>query len=86
MQELASAAAMSRASFAERFRKVSGMPPVTYLSRWRMMLAQRALRDPDTRIGPLAARLGYGSESAFSNAFKREMGVSPMHYRRSAAA
>lgn len=84
LQELANAAAMSRASFAERFRKVSGMPPVAYLSRWRMLLAQRALRDGDTRIGPLAAELGYGSESAFSNAFKREIGVSPVHYRREA--
>jgi AraC-like DNA-binding protein len=47
-----------------------------------MMLAQRELRDGDARIGPLAAKLGYGSESAFSNAFKRELGISPMHYRR----
>jgi AraC-like DNA-binding protein len=82
LEELARAAAMSRASFAERFRRVSGMPPLAYLSRWRMMLAQRELRDGDARIGPLAAKLGYGSESAFSNAFKRELGISPMHYRR----
>jgi AraC-like DNA-binding protein len=84
LEELANAAAMSRASFTERFRRVADMPPVAYLSRWRMMLAQRALRDGDVRIGPLAARLGYGSESAFSNAFKREVGVSPTRYRREA--
>ncbi|TWH34561.1 AraC-type DNA-binding domain-containing proteins [Isoptericola variabilis J7] len=29
-------------------------------------------------------RVGYGSESAFSTAFKRELGVSPLHYRRQA--
>lgn len=73
---------MSRASFAERFRRVAGMPPLTYLSKWRMMLAQRALADDETRIGSLATRLGYASESAFSNAFKRQIGVSPAAYRR----
>lgn len=82
LAELAGAAGMSRTSFAERFRRLAGAPPLTYLSRWRMVLAQRALRDPDVRVGALAAELGYGSESAFSNAFKRELGLSPLHYRR----
>jgi AraC-like DNA-binding protein len=81
LDELARASAMSRTSFAERFRSVAGVPPLTYLNRWRMLLAQRALRDGDTRVGPLAVELGYASESAFSNAFKREVGVSPLRYR-----
>ncbi|MDT5130623.1 MAG: hypothetical protein QOH54_6267 [Mycobacterium sp.] len=81
LDELARASAMSRTSFAERFRAVAGVPPLTYLNRWRMLLAQRALRDGDTRVGPLAVELGYTSESAFSNAFKREVGVSPLRYR-----
>ncbi|MEV0842326.1 AraC family transcriptional regulator [Actinocatenispora sera] len=87
--ELAGAAAMSRTSFAERFRAVAGVPPLTYLNRWRMLLAQRALRGGDVRVGELADRLGYGSESAFSTAFKRAVGESPLRYRhrvRSGAA
>jgi AraC-like DNA-binding protein len=81
LPELAQAAAMSRTSFAERFRTVAGQPPLTYLSRWRMLLAQRALRDRDVRIASLASDLGYASESAFSTAFKREVGESPLRYR-----
>ncbi len=81
LAELARAAAMSRTTFAERFRTVAGMPPLTYLSRWRMLLAQRALRTSDVRVGSLAAELGYASESAFSTAFKREVGDSPLRYR-----
>jgi AraC-like DNA-binding protein len=81
LDQLARASAMSRTSFAERFRAVAGVPPLTYLNRWRMLLAQRALRDGDVRVGPLAVELGYTSESAFSNAFKREVGVSPLRYR-----
>jgi len=81
LEELARSAAMSRTSFAERFRTVAGVPPLTYLNRWRMLLAQRALRDGDTRVGSLASDLGYASESAFSTAFKREVGESPLRYR-----
>lgn len=81
LEELARAAAMSRTSFAERFRTMAGVPPLTYLNRWRMLLAQRALRDGDVRVGTLAAELGYASESAFSTAFKREVGESPLRYR-----
>jgi AraC-like DNA-binding protein len=81
LDELARASAMSRTSFAERFRTLAGVPPLTYLNSWRMLLAQRALRDGDTRVGSLALALGYTSESAFSNAFKREVGVSPLRYR-----
>jgi AraC-like DNA-binding protein len=81
LEQLARTAVMSRTSFAERFRTVAGVPPLTYLSRWRMLLAQRALRDGDARVGSLAAELGYASESAFSTAFKREVGESPLRYR-----
>lgn len=46
-----------------------------------MPLAQRALRDGDVHVGSLAADLGYASESAFSTAFKREVGESPLNHR-----
>ncbi|MEO3805130.1 AraC family transcriptional regulator [Nonomuraea sp. B1E8] len=82
LEELAVAAAMSRSSFARHFRAVAGMPPLTYLSRYRMLLAQRALRDGGTRVAELAADLGYASEAAFSTAFKREVGCSPLRYRQ----
>ncbi|MGY4856356.1 AraC family transcriptional regulator [Cryobacterium sp. AP23] len=84
LAELASAAGMSRTVFSERFRRAAGEPPFTYLARWRMVLAQHALEDPDVRIGALAAQLGYGSDSAFSNAFKRIVGEAPQHYRQHA--
>jgi AraC-like DNA-binding protein len=84
LEDLARAAAMSRTTFAERFRAVAGVPPLTYLNRWRMLLARRALRDRDVRVGSLAVELGYASESAFSTAFKREVGESPLRYRNRA--
>lgn len=82
LHDLARATAMSRTSFAQRFRQAAGIPPLTYLAQWRMLLAQRALRDGDVQIASLAPGLGYASESAFSTAFKRVVGESPLRYRR----
>ncbi len=84
--ELAEATAMSRTSFAVRFKSVAGVSPLTYLTQWRMLLAQRALRTHSAPVSALADRLGYGSESAFSHAFKRVTGVSPAHYRAQSAS
>jgi AraC-like DNA-binding protein len=79
--ELAKAAAMSRTTFAVRFKAIVGVAPLTYLTEWRMRLAQRALREGNAPVSELAALLGYGSESAFSNAFKRVTGDAPKRYR-----
>jgi len=82
--ELAKASAMSRTSFAVHFKSVSGVAPLAYLIEWRMRLAQRALREGDASIFQLAQSLGYASESAFSNAFKRVTGTAPRNYRNAA--
>ena len=81
LEELAKTAAMSRATFASYFKSVAGLAPMTYLTQWRMHLAGQALQEGKTSVNALAQSLGYGSESAFSNAFKRVMGTSPRSYR-----
>lgn len=81
LEELAEACAMSRTTFAARFRAAAGVAPLTYLTEWRMRLAQRALREQGAPLAALAQSLGYTSESAFSNAFKRVTGSSPKAYR-----
>lgn len=77
---LASAVAMSRSSFSSRFRDLVGIPPLEYLTRWRMYLARDALRNDNVSIAMLASNLGYSSESAFRNAFKRVLGYPPRSY------
>ena len=81
LEELAKACAMSRTTFATHFRDVSGVPPLTYLLHWRMRLAERCLRDGAAPVSAIALSLGYTSESAFSNAFKRFSGRSPRAFR-----
>jgi AraC-like DNA-binding protein len=74
---LARVAGMSRTAFAARFKELVGQPPLAYAIQWRMSLAKDALRTTDRAIGELAFEFGYASESAFSMAFRREVGCSP---------
>ncbi|MGA3092964.1 MAG: AraC family transcriptional regulator [Terriglobales bacterium] len=84
LEELAKATAMSRTTFVVRFKAVAGVPPLTYLLNWRMRIAERALRAENVPVSILALSLGYTSESAFSNAFKRTLGMAPKRYREAA--
>jgi AraC-like DNA-binding protein len=79
--DLAKASAMSRTAFAVYFKSVAGIAPLTYLTEWRMRLAERALRETDQPLAIVASSLGYTSESAFSTAFKRVTGHAPTRYR-----
>jgi AraC-like DNA-binding protein len=81
LEELAHVAGMSRTSFVVHFREVMGVPPLTYLTTWRMHLAERDLRAGGS-VAQVAEAVGYQSESAFSHAFKRAMGVTPGRYRK----
>jgi AraC-like DNA-binding protein len=80
VEELAAAVGMSRSGFALRFKQLVGAPPLDYLLRWRMQLARDALRRNDGTVASLAEKLGYASESAFGNAFKRVFGRAPKRY------
>ena len=86
LDELARACALSRTSFAVRFKATTGTAPLAYLAQWRIRLAERDLRDGREPVGTVARSVGYTSESAFTHAFKRVTGQSPRDYRRSAEA
>lgn len=77
VDDLASAVAMSRTAFAERFKSLVGVPPLTYLTGWRIAVASFALKTSDKSLSAIAESVGYGSDVAFSSAFKRATGRSP---------
>jgi AraC-like DNA-binding protein len=79
--ELARAAGVSRSVLAERFRHFLGEPPMTYLTRWRMLLSSRWLKTSSRSVAEIAAEAGYESEAAFNRAFKREFGTPPARFR-----
>lgn len=75
--ELAQAAALSRSGFFERFTRTVGLAPMAYLLRWRMEIAKGLLRRGGLSAAQIAERVGYGSASAFSVAFRRQVGMTP---------
>jgi AraC-like DNA-binding protein len=81
--ELAHAANMSRAEFAERFVSKVVLPPVQYHLEWRMAMARDMLARERLSRNEVAARVGYHNASAFSTAFMRVVGCSPSEFARS---
>jgi AraC-like DNA-binding protein len=82
VRSLASACAMSRSTFVARFTEVVGSPPMKYLTRWRLTLAARDLSDADITVMQVADRYGYGSEAAFTRAFRSAFDIPPATFRR----
>jgi AraC-like DNA-binding protein len=84
LDALAAEVACSRATFARRFRELVGEPPLVYLTRLRMDVAARLLRESDQPLAAVAERVGYASEFAFNRTFHRVRGVPPGRYREEA--
>lgn len=84
--DLARCAGLSRSAFFTRFQAAVGEPPSAYLTRWRMALAKNELERGNASVASVAEQVGYGSEAAFSRAFKRHVGISPAAWKRSGAA
>jgi AraC-like DNA-binding protein len=80
IETLARSVGISRSVLAERFTALVGMPPMHYLARWRMQVAAGLLTQ-GVNIAAIAADVGYGSEAAFSRAFKKLVGMSPSDWR-----
>ncbi len=84
IEDLAREVALSRSVLAERFAGLVGLPPIQYLTKWRMQIAAGLLSGGTTNIATITAETGYSSEAAFSRAFKKMVGVPPSAWRHRA--
>jgi AraC-like DNA-binding protein len=80
--ELAVAVGLSRSALVERFTRYLAVPPMAYLTGWRLRLAAQALTSTPKGVADIAADVGYESEAAFNRAFRRAFGMPPARYRR----
>jgi len=81
LKELSRRTAASRSTLDERFRLFLGRAPMSYLIAYRLQLAGRQLRSTNATLAEIAELVGYGSEAAFSRAFKRHTGATPGEWR-----
>jgi AraC-like DNA-binding protein len=82
VDELAAAVHVSRSTLVRRFNDLVGEPPAAYLTRWRIELAARLLRESEQPVGRISHLVGYTSEFAFSRAFSKHRGEPPGRYRK----
>lgn len=83
IDRLSRTAAMSRATFLRRFVQETDMTVGSFLVRVRVMAAAELLNSSDATVATIAGQVGYQSESAFSRAFRAEVGTTPARFRRS---
>lgn len=82
VESLAQEAGLSRTIFAERMRNRLGIPPMQYVTQWRMDIAARKLISRNSKLPKVAASVGYQSSGAFIRAFKKQFGEGPGRFRK----
>jgi AraC-like DNA-binding protein len=81
VDDLASAAGLSRAHFSREFRKAFGESPHAYLLTRRLERAAALLRATDRSVVEICFAVGLRSVGSFTSSFTRAYGVSPAAYR-----
>ena len=82
VESLAEQCCMSRSKFANLFNQVIGEPPLAYLQQHRLRLASHYLQQGQLSIQQIAHCVGYSSETAFSQTFKKQFELTPTQYRQ----
>lgn len=70
------------AEFARRFQATARVAPYTWLLNWRIDRAKQMLDDPRASLAEIAFRVGFSSQSHFSEAFRRRTGIPPGQWRK----
>lgn len=81
VDDLAAAAALSRAHFSREFRRAFAVAPHAYLLTRRLERAAALLRSTDGTVAEICCSVGLSSIGSFTTAFSRTFGVTPTAYR-----
>ena len=80
--ELAAHFSVSETSLKNYFRGVYGQNISTWLREIRMNEAARLLSDTKRPIAEISEQVGYSNQGKFAAVFKKQLGLSPLEYRR----
>jgi AraC-like DNA-binding protein len=81
VDDLAAAAALSRAHFSREFRRAFGESPHAYLLTRRLERAAALLRTTDRGVNEICLAVGLRGLGSFTTSFKRTYGMTPTAYR-----
>jgi AraC family transcriptional activator FtrA len=82
VDQLARAAALSPRTFVRRFKGEVGSTPHAWLTRQRVLAAQRRLESAKESIEEVAEAVGFGTAQTLRLHFRRALRTSPTAYRR----
>lgn len=82
IRDLARMVGLSVRQFDRRFKESFNMTPKSFLIKTRIQAACEHLRDTDDPISDVACDLGFCDQSSFTFHFRRQMGITPLRYRR----
>jgi AraC family transcriptional regulator, activator of mtrCDE len=86
LDDLASIAAVSRPTLVRAFRRITGSPPLAFLTELRLGIARNRIAQTSDPLGEIAIDAGYQSEAALSRALFRRFDVRPGALRKTAQA
>jgi len=81
MELLAKHLQLSSRTLNRRFKRATGMAPLSYLQSLRIASAKDLLRHSNLTVGDIAWQHGIQDVSYFSQLFRKHCGVSPLKYR-----
>ena len=74
---------MSPTYLANRFKRLTGLPPHVFLLKCRIHYSIKLLEKGEMSIGDIAMLLKFASSQHYATRFKKEMGMSPTEWRMS---
>ena len=80
--ELAEIVGLSERQFLRRFKQAFACSPQVFILKTRMSAACDRLSQSDDKIAQIAIDCGFADGSSFVQLFRREIGVTPLHYRK----
>jgi AraC family transcriptional regulator of arabinose operon len=82
LEELAGIARLHPAYFSSLFKRVTGLPPLRYVARYRLDRVRELLLATDKPLAEIATLTGYRDAAYLSRVFRQAEGMSPGEYRR----
>ena len=80
--EVAAVVNISPYYFSRLFRQSTGLSPHEYLTQRRLKVAKQLLKKTELSIVEISAEVGFNSQSYFITLFKKQVGTTPLKYRK----